>query len=204
MVPNTRFMKERRAFARMRDHTPGLAKSEFEIAVDTVVTRYNTTIRENRFTVGGTIEILTRRLLKASGVQCLDYGAEATGGDLILSTGEQISVKFISNPSRGTKLINKMGVGARQWTTATLFILGGEGIIYGDPELVSPEHIKDTGDALAIKGAGLRQLIKQKQFNCVMDVEIAQKPDTVATGEARVASQEIAKSILEEMNAEHL
>ena len=49
------YTQERRVFDRLKSDCSDEAKQEYELAFDTLLTRYNTTIHENRFVVGGAV-----------------------------------------------------------------------------------------------------------------------------------------------------
>ena len=63
-----RYTAERRAFDWLRDTCPEAARRDYEQAIRTLVERYNTTIYENRFVVGGAVEVFTWALLRSAGI----------------------------------------------------------------------------------------------------------------------------------------
>lgn len=99
-------------------------------------------------------------------------------------------------------LMNKRGEGFRPWSTATLFVVSGEGIVFGSPKMVSPEHVRDSGDQVILTYRGLRSLIENP--NNVFPMEIAQKPPTEMTGFSQKASSALARQILQDTEATNL
>ena len=92
----THYGVERRAFDRLRLDCSGESRGEYEQAIAILTQRYNTTIYENRFTVGGAVEVFTYALLKTVGIDCTLYGDQAAGGDILLpGDSEAVSKKSI-------------------------------------------------------------------------------------------------------------
>ena len=85
----TRFRQERRVFDRLRSDCPVQAKQEYERTIQTLLKRFNTTIHENRFVVGGAVEVFTFALLRTVGIDCTMYGSQATAGDLLLANNKK-------------------------------------------------------------------------------------------------------------------
>ena len=197
------FLTERRVFDTLKKNCSDESKIEYERAISVLVNRYNTTIRENRFTVGGAVEVFTFALLKSVGINCRFTGDEDVKGDISLPNGKLLSLKssFVGG-SQNIGLLNKQGRGQRTWDTATLFILADIGVVYGTPEMVSPDYIKDSGDQLTLKKSGLN-LILEDESN-VFRMQIQKKPPTAETGFSLKASTSIAKYILDRTNAKNL
>ena len=59
----TKFTGERSVFDRLRSDISVEAQQEYELAIKRLIECYNTTIRENRFTVGGALKVFTCALL---------------------------------------------------------------------------------------------------------------------------------------------
>lgn len=59
------YSKEREAFKLLREKCTEEMKREYECAVKILLEKYNTTIYENRFTVGGALEVFTCALLRS-------------------------------------------------------------------------------------------------------------------------------------------
>ena len=197
------YFAERRVFDRLKSDCSTESKQEYELAVATLVERYNTTIYENRFIVGGAVEVFTYALLRSVGIDCTLYGDQAKSGDILLPNDKKLSVKgtFTGGASE-VRLMNKQGGGARVWDTATLFVVSGVGIVYGAPDMVSPENIKDMSDAIVLKRKGLQNLIAD--HDNVFELEISQKPPTEMTGFSHKASTAVAKQILFELQSKKL
>ncbi len=199
----TSFKQERRAFDRLKSDCSADAKQEFELAISTLLERYNTTIYENRFVVGGAVEVFTCALLRVVGIDCTLYGSQATAGDLLLPNDKKLSIKgSFTGGFNAIKLLNQMGKGARAWTTATLFVISDAGIIFGAPDMVEPEHIKGTGDGTELTGKGLKFLASNPDN--VFSVEIPQKPPTEMAGLSHKASIPLAREVLFETKAQTL
>lgn len=198
----TRYRQELRAFNRLRQDCSPVAKAEYEIAIKTLLERYNTTIYENRFLAGGAVEVFTYALLRSVGIDCTLYGSQAISGDILLPNDRRISVKgvFIGGPAN-VKLMNKQGGGQRKWQTATLFVVSEVGIVFGAPDMVE-QHVRDTSDGLELKKAGLEELIADPENSIQMD--LARKPPTEMTGLSHRASTAAARQILYEVRAQSL
>ena len=89
----TRFRQEQRAFQRMKQDCSVEVRQEYELAVATLLERYNTTIYENRFIAGGAVEVFTYALLRSVGIDCTLYGNQSKSGDILLPDGKILSVK---------------------------------------------------------------------------------------------------------------
>lgn len=198
----TRYAVEQRVFARLCADCSPAAKAEYEHALAILVQRYNTTIYENRFVVGGAVEVFTCALLKSVGIDCTLYGDQAAGGDILLPGDRKLSVKSRFTLRGHVTLLNKRGQGIRTWQTATLFVLSGVGIVFGAPDMVDHAHLTDTGDAQNISQKGLAALMADTAN--VLPMEIAQKQPTEMTGFSDKASTALARQILSENEAQTL
>ena len=196
----SKYMAERRVWNSLRKNISHEAQQEYELAASTLIERYNTTLYENRFIAGGGVEMLTYALLRSVGIGCHDYADQATGGDLMLPTGQKISIKgvFQGGP-QNVKLMNKMGGGKRAWKTATLFVVSEVGIVYGDPDIVDEADVKDVSDGLQLHKRGLIALISKSANLIPMD--ISKKPGSELTGSSLKASNSITVGILQEMQS---
>ena len=203
----TKYRAERRIFDRLRDDCSIESRQAYELAIKTLIERYNSTIYENRFIVGGAVEVFTFALLRSVGIDCTLYSEQEMGGDILLPRNRKLSIKSsfvgVRRGNRGfvgvqsVRLLNKMGEGVRPWTTATFFVVAGVGIVFGAPDMVNPSHLEPTGDALELKAAGLRSLLNNSDN--IMAMDIAQKSPTEMTGFSHKASVTIARGILFEM-----
>lgn len=198
----TVFVAERRVFDRLKSDCSTESKHEYELAVDTLVERYNTTIYENRFIVGGAVEVFTYALLRSVGINCTLYSEQTKSGDILLPNDKKLSIKSSFKGVASIRLLNKQGSGDRVWNTATLFVVAGVGMIFGAPDMVAPDAVKDVSDAVVLKRAALQNLI-DNPLN-VIEMEIFQKPPTEMTGFSHKASTAVAKQILFETQSKSL
>ena len=199
----TIYSAERRAFDRLKNGCSLEAKDEYEKAIQILVERYNTTIYENRFTVGGAVEVFTYALLRSVGIDCTLYGDQAKSGDILLPNDKKLSVKAtFTGGAKDVRLLNKQGGGERLWDTATLFIISNVGIVYGTPEMVNHNDIKDVNDAVILKRKGLLFLMSDESN--IFEMNISQKPPTEMTGFSHKASTALARQILFETKSKSL
>ena len=198
----TRYRQERRVFDRLKSDCPDRAKQEYELAISTLLERYNTTIYENRFVVGGAVEVFTCAFLRVVGIDCTLYGSQATAGDLLLPHEKKLSIKGNFRGLTSVKLLNQMGTGNRKWVTATLFVVSGVGIVFGAPDMVEPDHVKATGDGTILTAAGLKHLA-EREAN-VFPMKIPYKPPTETAGLSQRASTPVAREVLAETQAQKL
>ena len=189
-----RFAKPREIFRRIRSQIEDADNKEcvkeFEEAVEKLVSSYNTRNHENRFVVGGALEILFCALLRSLGFEC-EWLRELRY-DLKID-GQRFSIK--SNfTGRGTmRLINVLGKGTVEWAEPTLFFIGGHGIFYADPCMGLPT--KRTGDALIID---TREVLKiEEPWKIKINVPIKPKDPS----HIRTASYDVAKSVLEQIGS---
>ena len=196
----TRYTQEQRVFNRLKEDCSIASQQEFEQAIATLLERYNTTIHENRFVVGGAVEVFTYALLRTVGIDCTLYGSQSRSGDILLPNDRKLSVKgtFVGGPTN-VKLMNKQGGGDREWDTATLFVVSDIGIVFGAPDMVIDEHVRDTSDGVELRKAGLVALIDDPAN--VMQMKIVQKPPTEMTGFSHKQSTFVARQILFELNS---
>ena len=142
-------------------------RSDFEKAVARLHAQFDTRIMENRFVVGGVLEIILGAAFRACGVQVLHRGATATSWDLIFENEKGgYSVKSVFR-STTTRLINVQGrqPSVKDWNIATLFLIP-EGIVYADPELPwwqenISQVIKVHPDALQISLSSIRRFVRE-------------------------------------------
>lgn len=197
------YAQERRAFDRLRSDCSDEAREEYEKAIATLLSTYNTTIYENRFIAGGAVEVFTYALLRSVGIDCHLYGAQSRSGDILLPNDRKLSIKgtFTGGPTN-VKLVNKQGGGHREWTTATLFVVSSVGLVYGSPDMVAMEYVKDSEDAIELKKAGLQTLIDNPAN--LFKAEIDRKPPTEMAGFSKKASTAVARQILSDIPSENL
>ena len=194
------YAQERRVFDRLRSDISEQVKTEYEGAFNVLIERYNTTIRENRFIVGGALEVFTCALLRTVGIECDMYGSQATHGDIILPHQKMLSIKGIfKGGAQDVTLLNKQGKGTREWKTATLFVVSEVGIVYGTPDMVQPLFIQDRTDAIVLHKKALQEIM-QNDGN-VIPMKLSKKPPTEMAGFAFKASMATAKQIMHETKA---
>lgn len=194
------FENERGAFAAFRGGMEKNAqlRDEYLAATRAAVGRYNTSIYENRFVVGGVIERLTAAALRAAGVSARIVGAETVGVDISLAGCGALSVKAQLTANRsGYRLINTMGESTTAWTDATIFIAAGEGIGYGDPDLIGGAVVRRK-DVVVLPWKPLSQMWRQNPGYFIR-MDIPTKPSAPA-GESRIASETIASELVRELN----
>ena len=163
---NLQFSSERAFFllykeALERDH---VLLSEVVAAIDAVLTRYNTTVWENRFIVGGVVEQIIGASARDLGLDVQNAGKQNQGYDLELdgANGAGISIKGVFATTNGMhNLVNVRTSDPdrdlrERWTTATIFVMSEVGIGYTDPHF-GAKFLNPTGDALQISGRSLKQ-----------------------------------------------
>ena len=65
----TNFDIERNCFKHLQENLSNKAKAEYETGIKHLIERYNTAIYENRFTVGGVVEVFTLALMRSTGIE---------------------------------------------------------------------------------------------------------------------------------------
>lgn len=200
---NTSFHFEKRYFRRFRDKLSSEAKKEYELGLKNLLERYNTTIYENRFLVGGVVEIFTMALLRSTGIEVDSCGSEAVGGDLMLPDGKMFSVKSSFAEGRGAiRLINTMGSSYTAWETATLFILSNVGIVYGDPSMVEDGDLNRKDDVLTINRNAIDRFAEDTSNLIVMNIPF--KPPAEEVPYSDKASTAVAKQLMYDLNLVNL
>ena len=195
----SKYIEERRVFDLLKARCSDEARKSYESAIKNLLENYNTTIYENRFLVGGVVEIFTYALLYSVGVRCQLHGGQGRSGDLLLPQGQMLSIKGVFTGGVGTvKLINQLGEGERYWEVATFFVVSGIGIIFGAPDMVEGEHVHKVGDGVQLSRIGLR-ILADNPHN-VISMNIVKKPATALAEESKKASDSVARSILRELD----
>lgn len=195
----TQYRQELRVFNRLKSDCSNEARKEYEQAISILQQRYNTTIYENRFIVGGAVEMFTHALLRSVGIDCTLYADQSKSGDILLPNDRKLSVKSaFTGGAASIKLMNKMGSGDRVWETATLFVLANVGIVFGAHDMVPEDSVKDVRDGLELRKRAVEFLMKDPAniFSCI----VPKKQPTETTGHSQKASTTIARSILVESN----
>jgi len=180
--------------------SPALKTSVSE-AIGVTLERYNTTVWENRFIVGGVIEQIIGASARAVGLTVENAGKSNQGYDLEIQNDPTIgiSVKGVFASVNGKhNLVNFRGEGnaedpTSRWNTATMFVMSGVGIGYTDPEF-GGQYLHVTSDALQISGKGLQEWWIANPDRLI-EIEIPGKP----TGPAiRVASDPVSFDVLQD------
>jgi hypothetical protein len=156
---------------------------------------YDTTVRENRFVVGGATERLvavTMRALGASGARARGLGSEDE--DIVIDGRCRISVKASFTGRRDQlRLVNTLGDSEKQtWRTSTIFVLAGIGIAYADPELLPGAAIRKK-DAILLPRRPLDELWSREP-SLVLRCDVPKKPKDPY--ERRAASEAVLRDIL--------
>lgn len=197
------YYAERGYFSGLKQNASPQAVAEYEQAVKILLERYNTTIYENRFIVGGAVEVFTLFLLRSAGIPAQGYGDETAAGDIILPSKRLLSIKCsFTGAKDDIRLINTMGQARSFWQTATLFILSGVGIVYGDPAMAEDTDLKRSKDALMLRRKAVERFAENDKN--LFPVNIAQKASKVMTRFSHKASTAVAKQILYEQKLETL
>ncbi|MDR7554121.1 MAG: hypothetical protein QN157_00795 [Armatimonadota bacterium] len=131
------FSLERDRFRQFRQRFAGQVRTATELAIRQIYEEYDTGLRENRFVVGGVVELIVGCALRACGIPVRHRGLMQTELDLRFEdTDGGYSVKALFK-SPTTNLVNVLGQSPSldRWRTATLFVVGDIGIVYSDPSL---------------------------------------------------------------------
>ena len=177
--------------------------SEYEACVDIVINRYNTTILENRFIVGGVVEVLTALLIASADAEVNLAGEGRPGIDIVLRDGSGMSCKgtFTEKVSE-IALINKRGSGSRTWEEPTLIIRSGSGIAFIAPDMIDVEQwIQDKNDQIVLHKNVIEAICQDERF--LFPIAIPYKPKT-GIRRSVGASRMMAHAILKEANAGNL
>ena len=189
---------ERNCFKHLKENLSSEAKAEYETGVKHLVERYNTAIYENRFTVGGVVEVFTLALMRSTGIEIEGCGSEAQGGDLILPNGRMFSLKSSFTRGGSVILVNTRGDSGTDWETATLFVLSNVGIVYGDPAMAQEDDLNRVADNLQIKRTALNRFAQDPSN--LIPIEIPLKPPTEMADSSMKASDAIARQLMNELN----
>ena len=194
----TNFNIERNCFKHLKENLSRKAKEEYETGIKHLVERYNTAIYENRFTVGGVVEVFTLALMRSTGIEIKGCGSEAQGGDLILPNGRMFSLKSSFTRGGSVILVNTRGDSGTDWRTATLFVLSNVGIVYGDPDMAQEDDLNRVADNLQIKRTALSRFAEDPSN--LIPMEIPLKPPTEMADTSMKASDAVARQLMNELN----
>ena len=173
-----------------------LQVAEFERAVEKLITEYDTANWENRFVVGGALEVLFCALLNSIGFRC-KWLKEARYDIEICEV--KFSMKSNFTGSGDIRLINILGDEVVKWEEPTLFFISEFGVCYADPTMGLPT--KHTSDALVIRTKNIKALIN-KDDRWALHIKIPRKPRNSKI--IKTASYGVAKSILDEIRSKYL
>ncbi|MCX7993390.1 MAG: hypothetical protein N2651_06945, partial [Fimbriimonadales bacterium] len=158
------FAVERAAFTQFKQECEKdtVLKNDIETALTELLGRFSTAIYENRFVVGGALEVIMVAALRAAGVEAVDIGAREERLDIRIPDGG-FSVKGHFRGSGDIRLINVLGDSSQaKWEEATLFVLHGVGIGYADPNLLASRNVvRRVGDAIVAHYTTLKAFFAQ-------------------------------------------
>lgn len=202
---NQQFSSERTFFLLYKEalDRDEVLRHEVVGAIDAVLTRYNTSVWENRFIVGGVVEQIIGASARDLGLDVQNAGKQNQGYDLELEgpNGAGISIKGVFATTSGMhNLVNVRTSDPERdlrerWTTATIFVMSEVGIGYTDP-LFGGAFLNPTGDALQISGRLLRQWWGEHP-EWLIQAPIPRKPGGPAV---RVASDAVSFDIFSDFD----
>lgn len=190
------YQAERDAFRTLKgflNDSPS-SRREVEVAFARLLGDYATSIRENRFVVGGAAEVIVCAAMRAAGVHASDATLTSTGGDISLPGDVQLSVKGrFSDKASSLRILNVLGAStAAAWQHGTLFMLSGVGIVYADPDLL-PHRASRTSDAVTLSYRHLRAFLEaNEEWVIRLDIPFA----LTDASRSRLTSRTVAFEIL--------
>ncbi len=193
----SQFVDERKAFQKIKEavEQDKALRADIEGALRELLGRFSTTIRENRFVVGGALELILVAALRAAGVKAEHVGTEGERIDIRLEKGG-FSVKGHFSRAGGTiRLINTLGESAEtKWETATLFVIHSVGIGYADPELIPESQVERSKDAIVLKYKVVHEFLSK---NSHYRISISVPPILSDVSSSELVSRTLAREILE-------
>ena len=161
---------------------------------------YDSSNNENKFIVGGAVEIFFCCLLNAINIDCIHSGVSEVDYDLLINN-YKFSIKFNGNKPYAVRLINYRGKQetVRFFRDPTIFITGGIGIGYVDPsQTINNSNIfKADTDGSNIKYSWLQQFWKENSDYLFKHLIITkEKADATKKIKSRVPSVDIAKLLI--------
>lgn len=172
---------------------------EFELAANKLIKEYNTANRENRFIVGGAIEILFAALLKS-----LNFKVKWLIGEMrydLVINNIDFSLKTNFTGSGDIRLINILGNKKAKWEEPTIFLISGIGMCYSDPE-IGNFQTKHTKDALTINVKQIINFVKNHPQYLIKI--ILNKKQRYIKNNTKTASMDVAQAILEKIKSRYL
>jgi len=194
MASKSKFARERAAFARLKKavEKDSELREDIEAAIKQLLGQFATSIRENRFIVGGALEVILTAALRAAGVKAEDVGTFEQRIDIKIPDGG-FSVKGHFSRTGNIRLINVLGDSSQtEWDTATIFVLHQLGIGYADPEYIPQEAVKRTRDAVVLPYTEIRKFLGQHP-KCLIQCSVPAptKEPSVSKLVSRVVAQDI-------------
>ena len=191
----SRFAAERGAFAQLKqkiDHDDKL-RQEVEYTLAQLLGRFATSVRENRFVVGGALEVILTAALRAAGVAAEDVGISEERIDIRIPNGG-FSVKGHFSGTGNIRLINVLGDSTQaEWSEGTLFVLHGMGIGYSDAELLGAGATKREKDAIVLRYNHLKQFL---ETNPAYFISLQVPQATREEKQSELVSRAVAREIL--------
>ena len=167
-------------------------------ALALLINEYNTSIRENRFVVGGVTEIILAAAMRCVGINDAQArGLDLNGEDIVVG-GCRISVKASFTGKRDAiRLMNALGdANQRVWQVPTIFVLANRGIGYADPYLLS-NAARSSSDALLLPRR-LLDTFHDEQPRWLLRCAVPTKPKNPPN--RRTASEDVTPVILNRQN----
>ncbi|RMG87595.1 MAG: hypothetical protein D6712_05385 [Chloroflexi bacterium] len=173
---------------------------DLELAFKMLLSRYATSIYENRFIVGGVAERFIAATFLAIGKNVLSYGDLQQGADLQVDDAI-FSIKGSFSGSRDIRLINVLGDSElAKWQHATIFIISGKGVGYADPDLL-PNCTKRVKDAVVLNLYHVYNLWENEP-KLLVNIDIPQSRRDASGSD--VASKVVADEILRDSRMKRL
>ena len=194
------YSNERRIFSELvagfRKHSAVL--DEFLMALGLLISEYDTSVRENRFIVGGATERILATSMRAIGINARSRGLEQASEDIIVEDTHLSIKSSFTGKKDEIRLVNTLGQRRnKKWQVATIFILANRGIGYADPDLL-PNVVKFSGDALILRRTPLDDLHARDPkwfFKCAVPA----KGNDVS--QRRAASEAVATEIMQRIRS---
>ena len=122
----------------------------------------------------------------------------------MLSSGGELSVasKFTGRKEHFL-VLNRVGSSRTKWSDAVIFVIAKKGLVYGDPDMTSNEHIDYDKDAVKLKYAAISEYLEDKN-NFIEVPGIPVKPQLKSGDYSKRASNLIARDILQSHELEDL
>ncbi|MFN3301937.1 MAG: hypothetical protein ACK413_02865 [Patescibacteria group bacterium] len=197
---NLKFKSARRKFEEIKNKLENSQFTEqikeFEKSLEKLISEYNTANRENRFVVGGALEVLFCALLNSVGFKA-EWIKEVRYDIKIDNIPFSLKSNFISLGD--IRLINILGNEKVVWEEPSIFFVSELGVCYADPEMGL--KTKHTSEALIINVQEIKSLVNQNS-KWHIKISIPRKPRNSQT--IKTASYDVAKSVLEEIGSKYL